>query len=47
MDNNAKVGCSAAPILMSIGYVSLCHTEGGLYICRAQKPSGPNLLDEP
>jgi hypothetical protein len=27
--------------------VSLCHTEGELYICRAQKPSGPNLLDEP
>jgi hypothetical protein len=32
---------------MSIGCVSLCHTEGGLYICRPQKPSGPNLLDEP
>jgi hypothetical protein len=32
---------------MSIDCVSLCHTEGELYICRAQKPSGPNLLDEP
>jgi hypothetical protein len=32
---------------MSIGCVSLYHMEGGLYICRAQKPSGPNLLDEP
>jgi hypothetical protein len=32
---------------MSIGCVLLYHTEGGLYICRAQKPSGPNLLDEP
>jgi hypothetical protein len=32
---------------MSIGCVSLCHTEGGLYIRRPQKPSGPNLLDEP
>jgi hypothetical protein len=42
-----RVGCSAASVLMSIGCVSLCHTEGGLYICRAQKPSGPNLLDEP
>jgi hypothetical protein len=41
------VGCSAASVLMSIGCVSLCHTEGELYICRAQKPSGYNLLDEP
>jgi hypothetical protein len=32
---------------MSIGCVLLCHTEGELYICRAQKPSDPNLLDEP
>jgi hypothetical protein len=32
---------------MSIGCVSLYHTEGELYIYRAQKPSGPNLLDEP
>jgi hypothetical protein len=42
-----RVRCSAASVLMSIGCVSLCHTEGELYICRAQKPSGPNLLDEP
>jgi hypothetical protein len=41
------VGYSAASVLMSIGCVSLCHMEGELYICRAQKPSGPNLLDEP
>jgi hypothetical protein len=24
----------------------MCRMEGGLYICRLQKPSGPNLLDE-
>jgi hypothetical protein len=42
-----RVGCSAASVLMSIGCVSLCNVEGELYICKAQKPSGPNLLDEP
>jgi hypothetical protein len=42
-----RVGCSAASVLMSIGCVSLCYIEGELYICRAQKPSGPNLLHEP
>jgi hypothetical protein len=42
-----QVGCSAASVLMSIGCVSLCHMEWELYICKAQKPSGPNLLDEP
>jgi hypothetical protein len=42
-----RVGCSAASVLMSIDCVSLCHTEGELYICRAQKLSDPNLLDEP
>jgi hypothetical protein len=25
----------------------MCHMEGGPYIRRLQKPSGPNLLDEP
>jgi hypothetical protein len=25
----------------------MCHREGGLYIRRLQKPSSPNLLDEP
>jgi hypothetical protein len=42
-----RIGCSAASVLMCIGCVSLCHTEGELYICRLQKPSSPNLLDEP
>jgi hypothetical protein len=32
---------------MCIGCASLCHTKGELYIRRLQKPSGPNLLDEP
>jgi hypothetical protein len=32
---------------MCIGCASLCHTERELYIRRLQKPSGPNLLDEP
>jgi hypothetical protein len=37
----------AASVPMCIGYVSLCHSEGEPYICRPQKPCGPNLLDEP
>jgi hypothetical protein len=42
-----RVGCSAASVLMSIGCVSLCYTEGGALHLQATKPSGPNLLDEP
>ena len=33
--------------LLCIGYASLCHQEGGLYICLPSKSNGPNLLDEP
>jgi hypothetical protein len=42
-----RVECSAASVSMCIGYVSLCHTEGGALHLQATKPSGPNLLDEP
>jgi len=31
---------------MCIGCASLCHLEGGLYICSPRKRCGPNLLDE-
>jgi hypothetical protein len=32
---------------MCIGCTSLCHMEGGLYICLLSESNGPNLLDEP
>ena len=32
---------------MCIGCVSMCHREGGLYICLPSESNGPNLLDEP
>jgi hypothetical protein len=35
---------------MCIGCASLCHLEGGLYICYiclSSESNGPNLLDEP
>ena len=32
---------------MCIGYASMCHREGGLYISLSSKSNGPNLLDEP
>ena len=38
---------SAASVRQCIGCASLCLSEGELYIHRPQKPSGPNLLDEP
>jgi hypothetical protein len=42
-----RVGCSVASVPMCIGCVSLCYSKRELYICRPQKPSGSNLLDEP
>jgi len=39
-------GYSVASVLMCIGCESLCHLEGGLYICTPRNPCGPNLLDE-
>ena len=42
-----RVGYSAASVCQCIGCASLCLSEGELYIRRPQKPSGPNLLDEP
>ena len=41
-----RVVYSAASVRQCIGCVSLCLSEGEPYICMAQKPSGPNLLDE-
>jgi len=31
---------------MCIGCASLCHLEGGIYICGQRKPCDPNILDE-
>jgi hypothetical protein len=42
-----RIGYSAASVLMCIGCVSLCHMEGGLYICLPSESNGTNLLDEP
>ena len=42
-----QVGYSAACVRQCIGCASLCLSEGELYNRRPQKPSGPNLLDEP
>jgi len=39
-----RFGYSAASVLMYIGCASLCHLEGGLYICVPRKPCGPNML---
>ena len=41
------VGYSAASVRQCIGCASLCLLEEEPYIRRPQKPSGPNLLDEP
>ena len=32
---------------LCIGCVSLCHREGGSYICLSSESNGPNLLDKP
>ena len=42
-----RIGYSAASVPMCIGYMSMCHREGGLYICLPSESNGPNLLDEP
>ena len=42
-----RIEYSAASVPMCIGYVSMCHWEGGLYICLPSESNGPNLLDEP
>jgi hypothetical protein len=42
-----RIRYSAASVLMCIGCASLCHLEGGLYICLPSESNGPNLLDEP
>jgi len=40
------MGIVRAPVLICIGGASLCHLEGGIYICSPRKPCGPNMLDE-
>ena len=42
-----RVGYSASYVRQCIGCALLCLSEGEPYICKPQKPSGPNLLDEP
>ena len=42
-----RIKYSAASVPLCIGYVSLCHREGGLYICLLSESNGLNLLDEP
>ena len=42
-----QIGYSAASVPLSIGYASMWHLEGGLYICLLSESNGPNLLDEP
>ena len=42
-----RIRYSAASVPLSIGCASLCHREGGLYICLPSESNGPNLLDEP
>ena len=41
------IGYSVTSVPMSIGCVSMCHREGGLYIYLPSESNGPNLLDEP
>ena len=42
-----RIRYSAASVPLCIDYASLCHQEGGLYICLSSESNGPNLLDEP
>ena len=42
-----QISYSAASVPLSIGCTSLCHQEGGLYICLPSESNGPNMLDEP
>ena len=41
------IGYRTASVPLCIGCASLCLSKEELYIRRPQKPSGPNLLDEP
>ena len=43
----SRIGYSAAFVPMCIGCTSMCHREGGLYMCLPSESNGPNLLDEP
>ena len=42
-----RIGYYAASVPVTIGCASLCHWEGGLYICLPSESNGPNLLDKP
>jgi hypothetical protein len=42
-----RIEYNVTSVLMCIGCASLCHLEGGLYICLSSESNGPNLLDEP
>ena len=49
--NGVRMACrirySITFVPLCIGCVSLCHREGGFYICLPSESNGPNLLDEP
>ena len=42
-----QIGYSVASVPLCIGFASLCHREGGLYIYLPSESNGPNLLDKP
>ena len=42
-----QIGYRTESVPLCIGCVSLCHREGGSYICLPSESNGPNLLDEP
>ena len=42
-----RIGYSVASVPLCIGFESLCHREGGLYIYLPSESNSPNLLDEP
>ena len=42
-----RIWYRTASVPLCIGCVSLCHWEGGIYICLLSESNGPNLLDEP
>ena len=44
---SCQIMYSAASVSLCIGYTSLCHREGELYIYLPSESNGPNLLDEP
>ena len=42
-----RIRYSVTSVPLYIGCASLCHQEGGSYICLSSESNGPNLLDKP